>query len=109
MLEKEIVSKTILKVGAKKTFSEGIQYYSKGVMILTLQGFSAYDIFNVISSDSNIFVRILSGFSLFLKIKDSLFAIPLFLSSTADILSYASQNDIQDIEELQKAKDSIGI
>ena len=54
-------------------FSEGIQYYSKGVMILTLQGFSAYDIFNVISSDSNIFVRILSGFSLFLKIKDSLF------------------------------------
>ena len=109
LINRKIQEGYVLSFEAKQTFSNGIPYYTRGIAILTIQGFNSYDIFNVINSNTNLFVKILSGFSLFLKVKDALVAIPLFLSSTADIFNYASQNDIENTDELRKAKDSLGV
>ena len=109
LINRKIQEGYVLSFEAKQTFSNGIPYYTRGIGILTIQGFNSYDIFNVITSDTDLFVKILSGFSLFLKVKDALVAIPLFLSSTADIFNYASQNDIENTDELRRAKDSLGV
>lgn len=109
LINRKIQEGYVLSFEAKQTFSNGIPYYTRGIAILTVQGFNSYDIFNVMNSDTNLFVKILSGFSLFLKVKDALVAIPLFLSSTADIFNYASQNDIENTDELRRAKDSLGV
>ena len=109
LINRKIQEGYVLSFEAKQTFSNGIPYYTRGIAILTIQGFNSYDIFNVITSDNDLFVKILSGFSLFLKVKDALVAIPLFLSSTADIFNYASQNDIENTDELRRAKDSLGV
>lgn len=109
LINRKIQEGYVLSFEAKQTFSNGIPYYTRGIAILTIQGFNSYDIFNVITSDTDFFVKILSGFSLFLKVKDALVAIPLFMSSTGDIFNYASQNDIENTDELRRAKDSLGI
>ena len=110
IINKKMQEGIILTEKSKNEFSKGFSPYAEGVKILIQQGFDAYSLVDFITSDSgNIFGRLLSGVSLFLKIKDSFTAVPLFFSSTGDIFEFASLNEIRDIEELSAAKDSLGV
>ena len=110
IINKKMNDGMILNQESKIIFSNGFPSYIEGVKILVQQGFDSYSLVNFITSDSgNIFGKIISGFSLFLKVKDSITAIPLFFSSTGDIFEYASLNEIKDIDELSEAKDSLGV
>lgn len=110
IINKKMNEGIILNQESKIIFSNGFPSYVEGVKILVKQGFDSHSLVNFISSDSgNIFGKIISGFSLFLKIKDSITAIPLFFSSTGDIFEYASLNEISNIDGLSEAKDSLGV
>lgn len=110
IINKKMLEGIILTEKSKNEFSKGFSPYTEGVKILIQQGFDAYSLVDFITSDSgSIFGRLLSGVSLFLKIKDSLTAVPLFFSSTGDIFEFASLNEIRDVEELTAAKESLGV
>ena len=48
------------------------------------------------------------GIGLAFSAYDSIRALNLFFSSTSDIYSFGKENNIENIEELEEAKDSLG-
>ena len=45
----------------------------------------------------------------FFTAKDALKAIPLFFTSTNNLLDFGKEQNLENIEELQSAKDSLGV
>ena len=52
---------------------------------------------------------IINGIEVFFEVKDVLTAIPLFFSSTNNLLDFGKEQNLENIEELQSAKDSLGV
>ena len=82
----------ILDQNAKNTFSEGISYYTAGTAMLNSLSSSIYGIRNCANP-----VGILQKTA-----KDALTAIPLFFSSTNNLLDFGKEHNIKNTEELQQ-------
>ena len=106
LINKKISEGLILDERAKKTFSIGISNYTEGIYLLSQVGFSnAMKVLNIGSG----FSAIINGIEVFFEVKDVLIAIPLFFSSTNYLLDFGKEQNLENIEELQSAKNSLGV
>ena len=109
IINKKMKNRIILNEESKNELKKGFPFYINGIKVLVQLGFESYSLVNFIKTGSgDLFGKLLSGLSLAAKLWDAATAVPLFFSSTGDILNYASFNEINDIDELEKAKDSLG-
>ena len=105
-INKKISEGLILDERAKKTFSVGISNYVEGIYLLSQVGFSnAMKVLNIGSG----FSAIINGIEVFFEVKDVLTAIPLFYTSTNHLLDFGEEHNLENLEELQSAKDSLGV
>ena len=105
-INKKISEGLILNERAQKTFSIGITYYVEGIYLLSQVGFSnVMKVFNIGSG----FSAIINGIEVFFEVKDVLTAIPLFFTSTNYLLDFGKEYNLDNIDELQLAKDSLGV
>lgn len=106
LINKKISEGLILNERAKKTFSIGISNYTEGIYLLSQVGFSnAMKVLNI----GNGFSSIINGIEVFFEVKDVLTAIPLFFSSTNVLLDFGKEHNLENIKELESAKDSLGV
>ena len=106
LINEKMEQNLILDQNAKNTFSEGIPYYTAGTAMLATASVSAASMASGIGANP---VGILQGISVFFTAKDALTAIPLFFSSTNNLLDFGKEHNIKNTEELQSAKDSLGV
>ncbi len=106
LINKKMKENVVLDQNAKKTFSQGISYYTAGTTMLATASFSAASTASGIGANP---VGIIQGISVFFTAKDALTAIPLFFSSTNNLLDFGKEQNLENIEELQSAKDSLGV
>ena len=106
LINKKMEENVVLDANAKKTFSQGISFYSAGTAMLATASVSAASMASGIGANP---VGILQGISVFFTAKDALTAIPLFFSSTNNLLDFGKEQNLENIEELQLAKDSLGV
>ena len=95
-----------LDAKAKEIFSKGVPYYTKGTALLAMVGVTTTGQVSGIGASP---LGAIQAVSVFFKVKDAFTAIPLFFSSTNNLLEFGKENDIQNLEELQEAKDSLGV
>ena len=106
LINKKISKGLIFDQHAKKIFSLGISSYVEGIYLLSQVGFSnAMRILNIGSG----FSAIINGIEVFFEVKDILIAIPIFFSSTNYLLDFGIEQNLENIEELQSLKDSLGV
>jgi len=106
LINKKMKENVILDEKARNTFSNGISYYTTGTAMLATASISAASMASGIGANP---VGIIQGISVFFTAKDALKAIPLFFTSTNNLLDFGKQQNIENIEELQLAKDSLGV
>ena len=106
LINKKMKENVVLDENAKKTFSQGISYYTAGTAMLATASISAASMASGIGANP---VGIIQGISVFFTAKDALTAIPLFFSSTNNLLDFGKEQNLENIEELQSAKDSLGV
>ena len=106
LINKKMKESLVLDANAKKTFSQGISYYTAGTAMLATASVSAASMASGIGANP---VGIIQGISVFFTAKDALTAIPLFFSSTNNLLDFGKEQNLENIEELQTAKDSLGV
>ena len=106
IINEKMKESVVLDENAKKTFSQGIPYYTAGTAMLATTSVSAASMASGIGANP---VGIIQGISVFFTVKDALSAIPLFFSSTNNLLDFGKEHNLENIEELQSAKDSLGV
>ena len=106
IINEKMKESVVLDENAKKTFSQGIPYYTAGTAMLATTSVSAASMASGIGANP---VGIIQGISVFFTVKDALTAIPLFFSSTNNLLDFGKEHNLENIEELQSAKDSLGV
>ena len=106
IINEKMKESVVLDENAKKTFSQGIPYYTAGTAMLATTSVSAASMASGIGANP---VGIIQGISVFFTVKDALSAIPLFFSSTNNLLDFGKEHNLKNIEELQAAKDSLGV
>ena len=106
IINEKMKESVVLDENAKKTFSQGIPYYTAGTAMLATTSVSAASMASGIGANP---VGIIQGISIFFTVKDALTAIPLFFSSTNNLLDFGKEHNLKNIEELQSAKDSLGV
>ena len=106
LINKKMKENIILDEKAKETFSTGISYYTAGTAMLATASVSAASMASGIGANP---IGIIQGISVFFTAKDALTAIPLFFSSTNNLLDFGKEQNLENIEELQSAKDSLGV
>ena len=107
IINKKMKEGFVLDAKAKQTFSQGIPHYASGTALCIAGGFSvASQVSNVTNSSGA--AAVIGGIGLAFSAYDSVKALNLFFSSTSDIYAFGKENNIENIEELEKAKDSLG-
>ena len=106
IINEKMKESVVLDENAKKTFSQGIPYYTAGTAMLATTGVSAASMASGIGANP---VGIIQSISVFFTVKDALSAIPLFFSSTNNLLDFGKEHNLKNIEDLQAAKDSLGV
>jgi hypothetical protein len=106
LINKKMKENIILDQKAKQTFSKGISYYTAGTAMLATASISTASMASGIGANP---IGVLQGISVFFTAKDALTAIPLFFSSTNNLLEFGKEHNIEKTEELQLAKDSLGV
>ena len=106
IINEKMKESVVLDENAKKTFSKGIPYYTAGTAMLATTGVSAASMASGIGANP---VGIIQSISVFFTVKDALSAIPLFFSSTNNLLDFGKEHNLKNIEDLQAAKDSLGV
>ena len=107
IINKKMKEGFVLDAKAKQTFSQGIPHYASGTALCITGGFSvASQVSNVTNSSGA--AAVIGGIGLAFSAYDSVKALNLFFSSTSDIYAFGKENNVENIEELEKAKDSLG-
>ena len=97
----------VLDENAKKLFSQGISYYAAGTAMLATASVSAASMASGIGANP---VGIIQGISVFFTAKDALTTFRFFFSSTNNLLDFfGKEQNLENIEELQSAKNSLGV
>ena len=90
---------------AKRIFASGMSFYVNGIFNLVDTGIN---VSQIIGNFAGGIAGVIQGIGLAFIAKDSLTALPLFFNSTGIIFDYANQSGIEDLDDLEKAKDSLG-
>lgn len=107
IINKKMKEGYVLDAKAKQTFSQGIPHYASGTALCIAGGFSVASQVSAVTNSSGA-AAVIGGIGLAFSAFDSVQALGLFFSSTGDIVSFGKENNIENIEELEKAKDSLG-
>ena len=108
IINKKIEDGYVLDEKSKKEFSKGVPYYTNGLILCVRGGF---DVSSQVSNISNLSSvgGVLSGINLLFTAVDSFQALGLFFSSTSKIISFGKDHNIENIEEIEKARSSLGV
>ena len=106
VINQKIKSGYILDNKAKKIFASGMSFYLNGIFNLVDTGLN---VSQIVGNFSGGIAGVIQGIGLAFIAKDALTTLPLFFNSTGIIFDYANQSGIEDLEELEKAKDSLGV
>ena len=106
VINQKIKSGYVLDNKAKKIFASGMSFYLNGIFNLVDTGLN---VSQIVGNFSGGIAGVIQGIGLAFIAKDALTTLPLFFNSTGIIFDYANQSGIEDLEELEKAKDSLGI
>ena len=107
IINKKMKDGFVLDAKAKQTFSQGIPHYASGTALCIAGGFSVASQVSAVTNSSGA-AAVIGGIGLAFSAYDSVKALNLFFSSTSDIYAFGKENNIENIEELEKAKDSLG-
>ena len=107
IINKKMKEGFVLDAKAKQTFSQGIPYYASGTALCIAGGFNVASQVSAVTNSSGA-GAVVGGIGLAFSAYDSIRALNLFFSSTSDIYSFGKENNIENIEELEEAKDSLG-
>ena len=105
VINQKIKSGYILDNKAKKIFASGMSFYLNGIFNLVDTGLN---VSQIVGNFSGGIAGIIQGIGLAFIAKDALTTLPLFFNSTGIIFDYANQSGIEDLDDLEKAKDSLG-
>ena len=106
VINQKIKSGYVLDNKAKKIFASGMSFYLNGIFNLVDTGLN---VSQIVGNFSGGIAGVIQGIGLAFIAKDALTTLPLFFNSTGIIFDYANQSGIEDLEDLEKAKDSLGI
>ena len=106
VINQKIKSGYVLDNKAKKIFASGMSFYLNGIFNLVDTGLN---VSQIVGNFSGGIAGVIQGIGLAFIAKDALTTLPLFFNSTGIIFDYANQSGIEDLEELEKAKDSLGV
>ena len=106
VINQKIKSGYILDNKAKKIFASGMSFYLNGIFNLVDTGLN---VSQIVGNFSGGITGVIQGIGLAFIAKDALTTLPLFFNSTGIIFDYANQSGIEDLEDLEKAKESLGI
>jgi len=107
IINKKMKEGFVLDAKAKQTFSQGIPHYASGTALCIAGGFSVASQVSAVTNSSGA-AAVIGGIGLAFSAYDSVKALNLFFSSTSDIYAFGKENNVENIEELEKAKDSLG-
>ena len=107
IINKKMKEGFVLDAKAKQTFSQGIPHYASGTALCIAGGFSVASQVSAVTNSSGA-AAVIGGIGLAFSAYDSVKALNLFFSSTSDIYAFGKENNVDNIEELEKAKDSLG-
>ena len=106
-INKKMKEGFVLDAKAKQTFSQGVPHYASGTALCIAGGFSVASQVSAVTNSSGA-AAVIGGIGLAFSAYDSIKALNLFFSSTSDIYAFGKENYVEYIEELEKAKDSLG-
>ena len=106
LINKKMKDILVLDQKAKDIFSRGIPHYVQGTSLLVTVGFTTATMVAGIGVNP---LGIVQGISIFFTAKDAIDAIPLFFSSTNDLFDFSKTHELKNIDELKKAKESLGV
>ncbi len=107
IINKKMKEGFVLDAKAKQTFSQGVPHYASGTALCIAGGFSVASQVSAVTNSSGA-AAVIGGIGLAFSAYDSIKALNLFFSSTSDIYAFGKENNVENIEELEKAKDSLG-
>ena len=107
IINKKMKEGFVLDAKAKQTFSQGVPHYASGTALCIAGGFSVASQVSAVTNSSGA-AAVIGGIGLAFSAYDSVKALNLFFSSTSDIYAFGKENNVENIEELEKAKDSLG-
>ena len=107
IINKKMKEGFVLDAKAKQTFSKGIPHYASGTALCIAGGFNVASQVSTVTNSSGA-AAVIGGIGLAFSAYDSVKALNLFFSSTSDIHAFGKTNNVENIEELEKAKDSLG-
>ena len=108
IINQKIKQGYVLDEQSKQTFSHGVPFYTKG-LILCVKG--GYNVAGKVSKVKNLSSgdAVVGGIDLFFTAIDSVKALGLFFSSSNNIINFGKENNIDNIEEIENARDSLGV
>ena len=107
IINKKMKEGFVLDEKAKQTFSQGVPHYASGTALCIAGGFSVASQVSAVTNNSGA-AAVIGGIGLAFSAYDSITALNLFFSSTSDIYAFGKENNIENIEEIENAKDSLG-